>query len=101
MASRLSLHKLLTDILGSQFVYYQPPESIKMSYPAIRYSLSDVDVKHANDSIYKSMNRYELILIDANPESAFFKKLLKLPYCSFDRHYSANNLNHFVFTLYY
>lgn len=101
MASRLSLHKLLTDILGSQFVYYQPPESIKMSYPAIRYSLSDVDVKHANDSIYKSMNRYELILIDANPESAFFEKLLKLPYCSFDRPYSANNLNHFVFTLYY
>ena len=38
MANRLDLQALLEDLLGSRNVYYQPPESVKMNYPAIVYA---------------------------------------------------------------
>ena len=41
MANRLDLQALLEDLLGSRNVYYQPPESDKMNYPAIVYALED------------------------------------------------------------
>lgn len=101
MASRLELHSMLEELLGSRNVYYQPPESKKMEYDAIRYSKADVQTRHANDSVYFGMNRYELIVISRKPDNPVIDKLLKLPYCSFDRHYTADNLNHDVLTLYY
>ena len=39
--TRLTLQTKLEDLLGSKHVYYQPPENLKMEYPAIRYSKSD------------------------------------------------------------
>ena len=47
MASRLDLQSKLEKLLGNKNVYYQPPESLKMEYPAIRYSRSDIDSKYA------------------------------------------------------
>lgn len=101
MASRQQLQSKLEELLGSRNVYYQPPESIKMQYRAIRYSRKKIDVRHANDAKYSKMNCYELIVIDTKPNDAFVDKLLELPYCSFDRHYVADNLNHDVLTLYF
>ena len=55
---RLAFHNLLCEILscpieGEQCrCYFQPPESIKMNYPAIVYSLDDVDKTYANDGVY-------------------------------------------------
>ena len=66
MGDRILLQKKLEGILGSREVYYQPPDSIKMRYPAIRYNRKDIDVKYANNKIYSSMTAYELVLIDAN-----------------------------------
>ena len=43
MANRLDLQALLEDLLGSRNVYYQPPESVKMNYPAIVYALEDIE----------------------------------------------------------
>lgn len=101
MASRLELQSEFEELLGSRNVYYQPPASIKMKYPAIRYSLKDFDVKYANNSSYLRKPCYEATLIDPNPDSEFVELILNLPNCSFDRHYKADNLNHFVFTIYY
>ena len=101
MASRLELHSKLEEILGSKNVYYQPPESKKMQYPAIRYSKKAPDTKHANNSKYFRMNCYEIIVIDLIPDSPIIDKLLELPYSSWDRHYTADGLNHDVITLYY
>ncbi len=52
MADRLELHSVLQELLGSSNVYYQPPESIKMQYDAIRYSTKTIDSKYANDRKY-------------------------------------------------
>lgn len=101
MASRLKLQTMLEELLGSRNVYFRPPESIKMKYPAIRYSLSDIQNTHANNLSYKRDNAYEIILIDEDPDSVLADKILQLPKCRFTRAYVADNLNHFIFTLYY
>lgn len=101
MASRLKLQKTLESLMGNRNVYFQPPASNKMSYPAIRYSLKDIDKKEANDLPYMQTKAYELILIDSNPDSKFVDKLSSMSKCSFDRHYVSDNLHHYVFTLYY
>ena len=101
MASRLELQSKFEDVLGSRNVYFQPPSSVRMQYPAIVYSRKDIEGRFANDKIYRKLPCYEAILIDKNPDSEFIDKILDLPYCSFDRHYEANNLNHDVFTIFY
>lgn len=101
MADRLELHSLLQELLGSSNVYYQPPESIKMEYDAIRYSKKDIMSMHADDSKYVMRDCYELIVISRLPDRPVIKRLLALPYCSYDRHYVADNLNHDVLTIYY
>lgn len=101
MASRLDLQSKLEELLGSTNVYYQPPESISMSYPAIKYKKSDIKLVHANNSTYLKTNCYEIIVIDRLPDNEVIDKLLELPGCKYDRPYVADNLHHDVFTLYY
>lgn len=101
MDSRLKLQDELEELLGSRNVYYQPPESVKMQYPAIVYSRSNIDNDFADNSVYRQSHFYEVIVIDKNPDSEFVKAVSKLPTCRYDRHYVSDNLNHDVFTLYY
>lgn len=99
--SRLELQDLLESILGSQNVYFQPPESIRMEYPAIVYSLNRITDSHADNTVYLKNNEYELTVIDWDPESNIVDKVLQLPFCKFDRSYTSDDLNHFICTLYY
>lgn len=101
MADRLELHSVFQELLGSSNVYYQPPESIKMQYDAIRYSKKAIDSKYANDRKYSMTDCYELIVISRLPDNPVIKKLLSLPYCSYDRHYVADNLHHDILTIYW
>jgi hypothetical protein len=99
--SRLELHEVLCNLLGSRNVYFQPPPSVQMKYEAIVYSLNDISVNYADDIKYKSMKRYSVIAISKNPDSELCDKLLTLPYSELDRFYTADNLNHWVITLYF
>lgn len=101
MSNRTNLQADLERILGSRNVYYQPPESVKINYPAIIYSCSDIDIRHANDKTYMMTRRYEIIVIDKKPDNSVIDTLLQLPLCSYDRHYVSDNLYHDVLTLYY
>lgn len=101
MGNRIDLHKILCEVLGSKNVYFQPPESVKMKYPAIVYSLSRIENRNANDSVYKQNNAYDVILIDSDPENETVNRISRLPLCRFDRYYVSNNLNHYAFTLYF
>ena len=100
MASRLQLQTLLENLLGSSEVYFQPPASVFMNYPAIVYSRYDIQNTHADNLVYGQKTAYQIIVIDEDPDSEIVKKVSMLPVCSFDRHYTADNLNHDVFTLY-
>lgn len=102
MAKRLTLHEELCELLGSRNVYFNPPEDVKMQYDAIRYSLGGKNLKRANDKIYKSTNQYEGVIITRNPDTTLPDKILNhFEMCSFGRPYTADNLNHYPFTLYY
>ena len=100
MNTRLGLDATLRDILGSSNVYFQPPENLKMRYPCIRYSLYDIQNGHADNLPYLSNNAYQLTLIAPDPDNPYVNKIKDLPLCSFDRYYAADNLNHYVFTIY-
>lgn len=107
MNKRLELHEILCEIInitepdGDRHTYFQPPASVKMRYPAIRYSRKTIENEHADNIIYRHLHAYEVTLIDKNPDSIYIEKLLLLPYCRHDRHYKADNLNHDTFTIYY
>lgn len=101
MATRLELQTKLEELLGTRHVYYKPPSSVKMEYPAIVYSRGKIEQVRANDGTYLKHNRYEIIVIDRLPDNTIIDKLLELPYCSYDRPYKSDNLYHDVLTLYY
>lgn len=86
--------------LGSRYVYYQPPASVQMHYPAIVYSRRDIANEFANNGVYKQDHSYEIIVIDEDPDSVVVERVSMLPNCRFDRHYQSDNLNHDVFTIY-
>ena len=58
MGERLDLQSKLEELLGSKSVYYQPPESVKMEYPAIKFSKQKIKPTYANESKYSKLNRY-------------------------------------------
>ena len=101
MASRLELQSKLEKLMGNKNVYYQPPENLKMEYPAIKYSIGKIESRYANNAKYSKFNRYEIIVIDKRPDNEVIQKILDLPYSSFERHYIANNLNHDLLILYF
>jgi hypothetical protein len=101
MSHRTELQTILENLLGSRNVYFQPPENLKMQYDCIRYSRDKIDKKFANNDTYNLHDRYQVTIIYRNPDSDLPYKLAMLPMCTHDRHYTADNLNHDVFTLYY
>lgn len=98
--NRLDLQTLFEELLGSRNVYCDPPESVRMHYPAIRYSRKEIYNRFANNSVYAQKHCYEVIVIYDDPDDEISIEISKLPMCSHDRHYVANNLHHDVFTLY-
>ena len=98
---RKELQDILEYILGSKQVYFQPPETIKMSYPAIVFSLEDIQNKKANNKNYLYNYKFNVkfitkFLIDDET----LNKLFALDYCTFDRSYKSDGLYHYVFTIY-
>lgn len=72
-----------------------------MQYPAIVYSRDDIENTRANNGAYLQSTAYTIIVIDPDPDSEVVTRVSKLPMCTFDRHYAADNLNHDSFTMYY
>lgn len=94
------LHDILESIDGVKKVYFQPPESIKLKYPCIIYSLDGFDDNRADGKRYLTFPSYTLTLIDFDPESMIQKHIMDLSencYVSFNRFYTSDNLNHWVY----
>lgn len=98
---RLELQTILEGILGSTNVYFQPPHGKNMSYPCIAYERDYEDVQHADNNRYTHYKRYAVTVIDRNPDSDIPDKVGALPMCEFNRFYTADNLNHDVYRLYF
>lgn len=99
MASRTDLHTLLVTLLGSSFVYFQPPPDFLMQYPCIVYNRSDVDIKHADNTPFVNTKQYQVTVIDRDPDSLIPDKIAALPSSSYLRFYEQDGLNHDVYNL--
>lgn len=58
-------------------------------------------VLHADNIKYLNTRGWLVTVIDEDPDSQIAKEVEKLPYCTFDRPYTADGLNHFVYRLYF
>lgn len=102
MSSRTDLHAKLVELFESKNVYYQPPENLKISYPAIIYVKDDIDKKSADNLGYVLTHRYKVTVVSAKPDHPVIDKLLSgLPMSSYDRSYISDKMNHDVLTIYY
>jgi hypothetical protein len=99
MGLRSELHTLLLTYANN--VYHQPPPGIQMVYPCIVYGRDNIDTIFADNLPYMHKKRYQVTIIDANPDSEIPDEVAKLPSCSFDRAFTAGNLNHVVYNLYF
>lgn len=101
MGTRLQLQAYLASIPGVAGVYFQPPATIKMKYPAIVYNLNDIYNRHADNSIYNQKDEYSITVIDRNPDSTIVRAVSLIPTCRYNRHFASDGLNHDVFTIHY
>ena len=101
MADRLGLQRLLEHILGSRNVYFQPPPSVQLRYPAIVYKRLSIDNLPADDRVYKQDTAYEVVVIEYDPDSRIVYDISKLPKCRHTRHFVEDNLYHDAFKIYY
>lgn len=97
MATRLELHDKLLALCEN--VYYQPPETIKMAYPCIIYKLSRDDLLHADDSVYHRGKQYSIMIVDRNPDSTLPDAFSDTFNAGMERHYTADNLHHYIYTI--
>ena len=102
MGTRQDLQNRLEEILGSKSVYYQPPESIKLKYPCIIYSLTDIYTRNADDLHYSMQKSYTVTVISRDPDNDIAESILRShSKTRFDRRYVTDNLYHDILTVYY
>lgn len=100
-AIKESIQIMLTNLIENNNVYFQPPASVRMHYPAIVYSREDIQNTFADNKVYLQTHLYRVTVIDEEPESEIVKKVSQLPTARFEQHFTKDNLNHDVFTLFY
>lgn len=98
---RLSLHEFLCRILGDRNCYYSPPSGIEMAYPCIVYDLENPRTIHADNIPYLITLQWSVTVIDEDPDSRIANLFFNMPKCVFDRKFQSDDLNHFVFSLYF
>jgi len=102
MEKRLQLQQELEEILGTDNVYFQPPENVKLSYPCIIYAKASPRLQRADNRVYRYTQRYDVTVIYDDPDMDLSQRLVShFPMCTLDRPYKADNLYHDSITLYY
>lgn len=101
MGTRLELQALLEDLLGSSNVYFQPPENVLMSYPAIVYNRNYLTSSYADNIPYLRTIRWQITVIDKDPDSLIPDKIASLPLTIYVRHFTSDNLNHDIYDVYF
>ena len=98
---RKKFHLILKEILGSDNVYFQPPEGFKLKYPCIIYEIGAALRTPADNKKYLYSQGYDVTFITKDPDPDIPDKLLDLEYSSQQRQFKTENLYHWVFFIYY
>lgn len=99
MGTRLQLSALLNSLCEN--VYFQAPENVKMQYPAIEYHPDDEIRQHADNRTYLLTDKYQVTIMDRDPDSPIRAAFRQLPGVDFVRHDVFDELNQFIYTLNY
>lgn len=100
--SRLPFQTILENLVDTGGkVYFQPPATMNMTFPCIRYTRERLDGTNADNGTYTTHKAYNVIYISRDPDSDVPDKLRMLPMSRFIREYTVDNLHHSVFTIYY
>lgn len=95
------LQGILDAIVENKKAYFQPNVNTELVYPCIIFKHDDLAVTHANNMPYRFSRRYQVTAIDTEPDSKIWMEIAKLPKCSYERFFTADNLNHHVLNLYF
>lgn len=103
MKSRVEFHEKLVEVFGSENVHFQPPEGIKFKQGnRIIYERDDLPTQQADNIKYIGHSRYTVTLVTKDPDLPLITELPFLfDYCSMDRQFSSDGMNHVVYTIYY
>lgn len=82
----------------SKNVWFQAPPRLR--YPAIIYERAQNNAQYADNFPYIYDHRYQVTVIDPDPDSNIPDKIARLPKCISDRSFVAENLHHDVFMIY-
>jgi hypothetical protein len=99
--TRLEIQTLLEALMGTNPVYFQPPPTVQMQYPCLVYERDYAYTEFAGNYPYLNCKRYQVTVIDRDPDSTFPDKVAALPMSAFNRHFTADNLNHDVFQVFF
>lgn len=92
----------LRSLLDTNFVYYQPPESVKIHYPCVIIKRARPFTLYANNHNYHRRQLFELTVIDKDPDSPYIAAIADhYEYCRVANHFTKDDLNHDVIELYY
>lgn len=98
---RQELHAELVELLGSDNVYYEPPESFKMKYPCLVYTRENMSLRRADNKIYSSETEYQITYISRTPDDDFIDAMIDhFGDVSHSRHFVSDKLHHDVFYIY-
>lgn len=99
---RLALDSEFRRILGNNNTYFQPPSTVQLKYPCMIYNLVAGDTRYADNNGYFMARRYEVTHVHRDPDVDLLDVMPReFRNCRFDRRYTADNLYHDVYTLYF
>lgn len=78
-------------------VYFDPPETVKMVYPCFVYHFVEYVDIFSNDELYLRFERYTVTYITKKADPELPRAMSALSGFEFDRHYTSDNLHHFMF----
>jgi hypothetical protein len=105
MGTRLEFHVALEDLFGDLDnevnLYFQPPTNVTMVYPAIVYNKDIRAVDYADNDIYRNTLRYQVTVIDRDPDSLLPDLVGGMRFSTRVRHFTTEGLHHDIFYVYF
>lgn len=100
--NRLKLQAELETLLGSQYVYFQPDQNVRLHYPCIVYNQEDSDSGYADDRTYIIHHRYTIVCISKDPDDDLDDRIqMHFEHARSGRPYVVDQLYHKTVSLYY
>ena len=102
---RRILHQMILDFTGRPAYFVSPTnptQQVKLEYPCTVYSLSDIQTDYADNMNYKNARRYQITYITKSAiDDHIDEWLLAFPGIQFSRHFTSDNLNHYIYDYYF